>query len=69
MKWGKEQWVQSYEVKVHTANEYEMNSTGLWCNEQLEAVDAMNNLGMWMSWTTQEEGHYTPKREDYGLRL
>ena len=52
MKWGKEQRVQSYDDKVRIANEYEMNNTELWCNEQLGAMDAMNSLGLWMQWTT-----------------
>ena len=43
-----------------------MNNTGLWCNEQLGVVDVMTNLGLWMSWTIQEEGHYTPKGGDCG---
>ena len=42
---------------------------GCVCNEQLKVVDAMNSSGLWMQWTTQEEGHCTPKMGDRGLRL
>ena len=42
---------------------------GYGCNEQLRVVDAMNSSGLWMSWTTQEKGHCTPKMGDRSLQL